>query len=53
MNITIYTLNNWLVYLIYLHKGFISVIMIIAVHWITLMALHAQRKPDTTLELRE
>ena len=31
MNNTIYTLNNWLLYLIYLHKGSISVIMIIAV----------------------
>ena len=31
MNVTIYTLNNWLLYLIYLHKGFISVITIIAV----------------------
>ena len=31
MNITIYTLNNWLLYIIYLHKGFISVIAIIAV----------------------
>ena len=24
MNITIYALNNWLLYFIYLHKGFIS-----------------------------
>ena len=31
MNTTIYTLNNWLLYFIYLCKGFISVIMIIAV----------------------
>ena len=31
MNVTIYTLNNWLLYLIYLHKGCISVITIIAV----------------------
>ena len=31
MNITIYALNNLLLYLIYLHKWFISVITIIAV----------------------
>ena len=31
MNITIYTLNNTLLYLIYLQKEFISVITIIAV----------------------
>ena len=31
MNITIYTQNNWLLYFIYFHKGFMSVIMIIAV----------------------
>ena len=31
MNVTIYTLNNWLLYFIYLHKGFMSVITIIGV----------------------
>ena len=31
MNITIYAVNNWLLYFIYLHNGFISVITIIAV----------------------
>ena len=31
MNITIYALNNWILYLIDLHKGFISLIMSIAV----------------------
>ena len=31
MNVTMYTLNNWLLYFIYLHKGFMSVIAIIAV----------------------
>ena len=31
MNITIYALKNWLLYLIYLYKGFFSVITIIAV----------------------
>ena len=31
MNVTIYTLNNWLLYFIYLQKGFISVFTIIAV----------------------
>ena len=31
MNVTIYTLNNWFLYFIYLHKQFMPVITIIAV----------------------
>ena len=31
MNITMYTLNNWLLYFIYLHKQFMSVITTIGV----------------------
>ena len=31
MNVTIYIVNNWLFYFIYLHKGFMSMIAIIAV----------------------
>jgi len=31
MNVTIYTLDNWLLYFIYLLKGFMSVITIVGV----------------------
>ena len=44
MNVTIYTLNNRLLYFIYLHKGFMSVIMIISVQLITRVVLRAQCK---------
>ena len=57
MNVTIYTLNNWLLYFIYLLKGFMSVITIISVQldYVCSTERHIvnYHKPDTTLGLRK
>ena len=44
MNVTIYTLNDRLLYFIYLLKGLMSVITIIGVQLITRVVLRAQCK---------
>ena len=45
MNVTMYTLNNWILTFIYLHK-----VLFVRDHdhrcWITLVLLRAERKPD-------